>query len=143
MTCIPTCAVDVLDRAEIDALPGLLLLEFGVDWCPHCQGAQPAIEGALREHADLPHIPRQAVADADPAPRRSGSGACRAARCQRGNSGDVGDGDIVPQTAIKSHSTANLIGPLKTGKSHSTFKAGWLYPTLNCLMMFASSLAAF
>lgn len=56
MTYIPTYAVDAPDRAEIDALPGLALLEFGVDWCPHCQGAQPAIEAALREYAELPHI---------------------------------------------------------------------------------------
>jgi thioredoxin 1 len=52
----PTYAVDAPERAEIDALPGLVLLEFGVDWCPHCQGAQPAIEDALRDHAELPHI---------------------------------------------------------------------------------------
>ena len=32
------------DRAEVDALPGATLIEFGVDWCPHCQGAQPFIE---------------------------------------------------------------------------------------------------
>ena len=56
MTYNPTYAVDAPDRAEIDALPGLVLLEFGVDWCPHCQGAQPAIEDALRDHAELPHI---------------------------------------------------------------------------------------
>lgn len=56
MTYNPTYAVDAPERAEIDALPGLALLEFGVDWCPHCQGAQPAIEDALRDHAELPHI---------------------------------------------------------------------------------------
>jgi thioredoxin 1 len=56
MTYNPTYAVDAPERAEIDALPGLALLEFGVDWCPHCQGAQPAIEDALRDRAELPHI---------------------------------------------------------------------------------------
>lgn len=56
MTYIPTYAVDAPERAEIDALPGLVLLEFGVDWCPHCQGAQPAIEAALRDHPALRHI---------------------------------------------------------------------------------------
>lgn len=43
-------------RSEIDASRGLLLLEFGVDWCPHCQGAQPAIVAALAEHPALPHL---------------------------------------------------------------------------------------
>ena len=56
MTYIPTYAVDAPERAEIDALPGLALLEFGVDWCPHCQGAQPAIEAALRDYPALRHI---------------------------------------------------------------------------------------
>ena len=27
-------------RAEVDALPGLTLLEFGTDWCGHCRAAQ-------------------------------------------------------------------------------------------------------
>ena len=56
MTYNPTYAVDAPERVEIDTLPGLVLLEFGVDWCPHCQGAQPAIEDALSDHAELPHI---------------------------------------------------------------------------------------
>lgn len=52
----PAYAVDAPKRAEIDALPGLALLEFGVDWCPHCQRAQPVIEEALQAHPELPHI---------------------------------------------------------------------------------------
>lgn len=44
------------DRAEIDALPGALLLELGVDWCPHCQAAQPFIETALSAQPGLRHI---------------------------------------------------------------------------------------
>ena len=56
MTYNPTYAVDAPDRAEIDVLPGFVLLEFGVDWCPHCQGAQPAIAAALRDHPELCHV---------------------------------------------------------------------------------------
>lgn len=44
------------DRAEIEALPGRVLVEFGVDWCPHCQGAQPFIEAALQACPELRHI---------------------------------------------------------------------------------------
>ncbi|RPE79702.1 thioredoxin family protein [Vulcaniibacterium tengchongense] len=43
-------------RAEVDALPGATLLEFGAPWCGHCLGAQPAIETALRAHPDLRHL---------------------------------------------------------------------------------------
>ena len=34
-------------RADIDALGGLVVLEFGTDWCGICRGAQPLIEQAL------------------------------------------------------------------------------------------------
>lgn len=56
MAYTPTFTVDAPARAEIDALPGLLLLEFGVDWCPHCQGAQPLIEAAMRAYPGLRHL---------------------------------------------------------------------------------------
>ncbi|NTV68623.1 MAG: thioredoxin family protein [Azonexaceae bacterium] len=46
----------VPDRAEIDALPGLLLIEFGVDGCPHCQRAQSCIETAMQARPELRHI---------------------------------------------------------------------------------------
>jgi thioredoxin 1 len=53
MAYTPTYAVDAPDRAEIDALPGPVLLEFGTGWCGHCQGAQPSIEAALRAYPEL------------------------------------------------------------------------------------------
>lgn len=31
-------------RAQVEALPGLSLLEFGADWCPHCQAVQPWLQ---------------------------------------------------------------------------------------------------
>lgn len=43
-------------RAEVDALPGLTLLEFGTTWCGHCRAAQPALAQALAPHAELRHI---------------------------------------------------------------------------------------
>ena len=56
MSYVAKYAEAALDRAEIDALPGALLIEFGVDWCPHCQGVQPFIEKALGAQPDLRHI---------------------------------------------------------------------------------------
>ncbi|XAH24843.1 thioredoxin family protein [Xylophilus sp. GW821-FHT01B05] len=43
-------------RAEIDALPGATLLEFGTDWCGFCQAAQPLIAPAVSAHPALRHL---------------------------------------------------------------------------------------
>ena len=42
--------VDLADR------PGTVAVEFGVEWCPHCQAAQPFWRGARHERRDTPHI---------------------------------------------------------------------------------------
>ena len=42
-------------RAEVDALPGLTLLEFGTDWCGHCRAAQPALAQALSQNTQWRH----------------------------------------------------------------------------------------
>lgn len=38
-------------RAEVDAMAGDTVLEFGANWCGICQAAQPAIGEALAAHA--------------------------------------------------------------------------------------------
>ena len=43
-------------RAEIDARPGPLVLDFGTDWCGFCRAAAPHIERALADRADLAHL---------------------------------------------------------------------------------------
>jgi len=43
-------------REDIDAASQPLVLEFGVDWCPHCQRAQPLIAAVLNAHPALRHI---------------------------------------------------------------------------------------
>ncbi|MDQ0625391.1 thioredoxin family protein [Paraburkholderia graminis] len=43
-------------RAEVDALPGATVVEFGTDWCGYCQGAQPSIEKAFEAHAGVRHL---------------------------------------------------------------------------------------
>jgi len=56
MAYVPNYSEDAPERAEIDALPGPLLIEFGTDWCGYCQGAQPLIEAALLAYPDLPSL---------------------------------------------------------------------------------------
>ena len=43
-------------RAELDALPGATVVEFGTDWCGYCQGAQASIAQAFEPHADVRHL---------------------------------------------------------------------------------------
>lgn len=45
-----------LTRAEVDALPGVTLLEFGTPWCGHCQIAQPMLEQALAAQPPMRHL---------------------------------------------------------------------------------------
>lgn len=43
-------------RAEIDALKGPVVIEFGAPWCPHCDGAQPLIASAFSAHPNASHV---------------------------------------------------------------------------------------
>ena len=43
-------------RAEVDALQGPAVVEFGANWCGYCQAAQPVIAEAFAGHADVPHV---------------------------------------------------------------------------------------
>ena len=43
-------------RAEIDALQGPAVIEFGSRWCGICRTAQPAIAGALARHPAVRHF---------------------------------------------------------------------------------------
>ncbi|MGZ8259627.1 MAG: thioredoxin family protein [Caldimonas sp.] len=43
-------------RAEIDALAGPAVLEFGTSWCGHCRAAQPLIAAALAAHPQVRHV---------------------------------------------------------------------------------------
>lgn len=49
-------AIDEPSRAEIDALTGPAVVEFGAPWCPHCQGAQPLIAAAFAGHPHVNHL---------------------------------------------------------------------------------------
>ncbi len=47
---------ETLSRAQVDALPGPTLLEFGANWCGHCQAAQAPIAAAMQGQSGLRHI---------------------------------------------------------------------------------------
>jgi thioredoxin 1 len=43
-------------RSDLDALPGDVLVQFGVDWCSHCQAAEPVISEAMQGFPGLSHL---------------------------------------------------------------------------------------
>jgi thioredoxin 1 len=43
-------------RAEVDALPGATLLEFGSPRCGYCRRTQPLLAEALHDHAGVRHL---------------------------------------------------------------------------------------
>ncbi len=43
-------------RDEVDATRGLVVLDFGTNWCGYCQGARAAIEAALDAYPTARHI---------------------------------------------------------------------------------------
>jgi len=43
-------------RAEVDALEGPVLLEFGTAWCGHCRAAQPLLAKALAKRSGISHL---------------------------------------------------------------------------------------
>jgi thioredoxin 1 len=43
-------------REEVDALPGLTVLEFGATWCGFCQAAKPLVDRMRASHPEVRHI---------------------------------------------------------------------------------------
>jgi thioredoxin 1 len=47
---------ETLSRAELDAMPGCVVVDFGTNWCGHCTAAQPLIEKVVADYPQVRHI---------------------------------------------------------------------------------------
>jgi thioredoxin 1 len=56
MAMITEFALTAPSRAEIDALRGPAVIEFGTSWCGYCRAAQPLIAEAFEDHAGVRHL---------------------------------------------------------------------------------------
>lgn len=47
---------ETVTRDQVDAFEGATVVEFGADWCPHCQAAQAPLRTVLEERAEIRHL---------------------------------------------------------------------------------------
>ena len=43
-------------RTEVNKLAGATVVQFGTNWCGHCQRAEPLVQGAFESHPDVRHL---------------------------------------------------------------------------------------
>ncbi|WP_411833936.1 thioredoxin family protein [Pseudoxanthomonas mexicana] len=55
MTQVDQYTAEAPTREQVEAMPGAVALEFGTDWCGHCQAAQPMLQAALSTR-DIVHL---------------------------------------------------------------------------------------
>ena len=47
---------DALAADAVQAMPGLVLLDFGTDWCGHCRGARAAVDSWAAAQPGITHL---------------------------------------------------------------------------------------
>jgi thiol-disulfide isomerase/thioredoxin len=52
----PKTTLDEPTLAEVQALSGWTLLEFGASWCGYCQAARPLVDAELSRHREVKHL---------------------------------------------------------------------------------------
>src|SRR5690606_31455552 len=52
----PSYQPDAPDAGAVAAMPGAVLLDFGTDWCGHCQAARAAVDAWMEAHPGLAHL---------------------------------------------------------------------------------------
>lgn len=49
-------AAETATRPQLEALEETMVIEFGADWCPHCQAIQPVLKELLHDNVDISHL---------------------------------------------------------------------------------------
>ena len=44
------------DLAAVDTMRGLVLLDFGTDWCGHCMAARRSVDAWIEQHGGIEHL---------------------------------------------------------------------------------------
>jgi len=52
----PTYIDNEPTREAVNQTTGPMLLEFGADWCGHCQALSPSVEDALKTRPQIQHL---------------------------------------------------------------------------------------
>lgn len=47
---------DRMSIAEIAQVTGPLVIDFGTDWCEHCEAARPLIDAAMHRYPQIRHL---------------------------------------------------------------------------------------
>lgn len=47
---------ETISRDDVDQSEGPMVIEFGTNWCGHCQAAQSAIENVMAGQPDIQHV---------------------------------------------------------------------------------------
>jgi len=56
MSTPPSYAPESPTRADVDALDGLVLLDFGTNWCGHCGRARGMVDAVMSTHPTVRHL---------------------------------------------------------------------------------------
>ncbi len=56
MSSAGTYRPEATDGASLEATRGLVLLDFGTDWCGHCTAAQGAVDAWSDAHDEVDHL---------------------------------------------------------------------------------------
>src|SRR4051812_41654092 len=47
---------NTLTREQVDQMKGPVILEFGAQWCPHCQALEPQLAELLKKFPGVTHL---------------------------------------------------------------------------------------